>query len=169
MPEQTVRTGRRNRNWIWFFAAVAVLAVVAILLLRYASIRFGQVRLTPERLEEARKLWEEKGPISYELVYTKRLGRNDPEKYVVRVRNGVPESVTRNDKPMEKRLYEDYTMTALFRDLWGFLKEDEKPGAARTTTWARFDDEDGHVQSYGRLASSNQADVEVQVEELRKL
>ena len=49
-----------------------------------------QERLKPEQLEDARKLWESKGPRDYELTYVIRRGTEaEPERYVVRVRPGL--------------------------------------------------------------------------------
>jgi hypothetical protein len=156
----------RNRNWIWFFVVLGVLSVAAIGLLRYARWRFGQLQLTPERLEQARRLWEEKGPKDYELVYRKQIQDREPEQVVVRVERGRPTSVSLNGRelPADKRTY--YTMEGIFNDLWDFQKIDEK-AKGKATTWVQFDAEDGHVSRYGHRNAEGHGAVEVTVEGLR--
>jgi hypothetical protein len=160
----------RNRNWVWFFVAVGVLAVVAIVVLRYATQRFGRLLLTKERLEAARKLWDEKGPKDYELSYdVKRAGSDKADVRVVRVRGGKTEFVSDNGIALGADKFSFYGMPAMFAELWDFLKENDKTGQPKATLWAIFDEDDGHVKSYGRRGPGGQGGVELTVTELKPL
>src|SRR5262245_435188 len=65
---------RRSRGWIWYFVTLLVLSLIATGVI--IAYNWSQ-QLTPERLEKARTLWEEKGPPDYEYRYTKRVGDDD--------------------------------------------------------------------------------------------
>jgi hypothetical protein len=157
----------RNRNWVWFFVAVGVLAVVAIAVLIY-GMRFRRPPLlTKERLEAARKLWEEKGPKDYELTYeVRRAGSDKTDVYVVRVRQGKTDSVRVNGVELGAEKFSSYGMPAMFNDLWQFLRLNDEPGQPKATVWATFDEEDGHIRSYSRRVLERQYEVEVMVVEV---
>jgi hypothetical protein len=160
---------KRNNAWIWYFVLLAVLTVLASGVL--VAYNLGQ-QLKPEQLEAARKLWEMKGPASYLLAFTKRLGdSNEPEEVVVRVRNRKVESVTLNGRPLEERLKGYYDMPALFDQIEENLEKDAKPGARRTYVRAHFDSNDGHLKGYVRrvMGSRPIERVEIHVERFEPL
>jgi hypothetical protein len=151
---------RRNRRWLWFFVAVFVLTVAAIVIL----VRFNlALQLKPETLEAAWNRWKEKGPASYVLVYTKDLPGQDTETYEVRVEHGRTVFAALNGRPMEARLFPRYGMNALFDDLDAFLKLARKPGAPRTYLVASFDPADGHVERYIRSVTGRREGFEINV------
>jgi hypothetical protein len=76
----------RRRPWLPFFAALALLAALAVVVPLLYNL--GQ-QLRPEQLEQARARWRAEGPRDYDLEYTLRQGREEQaERYRVRVRGG---------------------------------------------------------------------------------
>src|SRR4051812_33255629 len=55
---------RKNRNWIWVFAAFALLGVAAIAI--NWAYNAGQP-LTEEKLRAARELWKQNRPANYDV------------------------------------------------------------------------------------------------------
>jgi hypothetical protein len=139
---------KRNRAWVWYFAILVVLTVLAAGTLVAYNLR---QQLKPEQLEKARKHWEQKGPTSYIFAFTKRLGDSgEAEEVVVRVRDRKVESVTLNGRPLEDRLKGYYDMAALFDQIEENLERDAKPDARRAYVRAQFDPHDGHLLYYVR-------------------
>jgi hypothetical protein len=159
---------RRSRGWIWYFVALVVLTLAAVTTI--VVFRWGQM-LTPERLEAARKLWEEKGPKDYEFRYVKRIGEGDrPERFEVAVRGGKVRSVTLNGTiQLPGRLLVYHSMDALFDDIEAFLKLDRELNRPRPTTFAQFAPEDGHLLSYIRGGVADRQRVSIRVEEFKPL
>lgn len=158
----------RRRNWIWFFALLAVLTVTAISVQVWYNI---SQQLTPEQLEAAVARWKEKGPHDYEMEYTIRK-MDDVETYAVQARKGKVISVTRNGQPVEERLYRYSEMPALFGFIEDFLRQDmadSQQGKRRTYATASFDPEDGHLLRYVRSVLSSRERVEIYVARFRRL
>jgi len=163
----------RNRNWIWFFVILGFLAASAITISTVYNLR---QQLTLDELTRNRTLWEEKGPRSYVLEYTKTLAKK--EIFVVTVRNGAVESVTLKpaDAPadqqptkLEPRSFAYYGMNALFRDIEEFLKMDAEPGSPRAFNRATFDPGDGHLLGYLRSVSKTGQHVQIEITRLEPL
>jgi hypothetical protein len=153
---------KRTNTWIWYFVLLAVLTVLASGVLIAYNLR---QQLKPEQVEEARKLWEKKGPASYVLAFTKRLGdSNDAEEVVVRVRDRKVESVTLNGRTLEDRIKGYYDMSALFDQIEENLEKDAKSGAPRAFVRARFDPNDGHLLGYVRRVMGSRPIVRVEIE-----
>jgi hypothetical protein len=165
-PPARAPARRRNRNWIWFFVALVLLTLTAVTTI--VVYRWGQM-LTPERLESARKLWEQKGPKDYEFRYVKRIGEGDrPDRFQVVVRGGKVQSVTLNGTKLDRRLLSYHSMDALFDDIEAFLKQDRAPNSARPTTFAQFDPQDGHLVSFMRGGVADRQRVSLRVEEFKR-
>src|SRR5438270_6804285 len=96
---------RPRRGWMWFFAAIAVLTVMAL----WAEIWFNRgQQLTQERLEAARALWKQNGPADYDMTYTvdKVNGRDrSQDRYTVQVRQGKVTALTLNAEPGPEGIY----------------------------------------------------------------
>ena len=60
----------RNRNWVWFFAAVAVLGAIAVAIPWAYNAR---QQLTRQQLDAAADLWDKHGPADYDLVVEKTM------------------------------------------------------------------------------------------------
>jgi hypothetical protein len=150
---------RRNRGWIWFFVVLIVLTVIVLVGLNM-SIRGRQ--LTLEQLQQARAVWDQKGPRDYNVTWIQKGSM--PGEFHVKVRNGKAILVTLAGSALEERLYPNYTMTALFAFIEDFLREDAKLAKERRTfTTATFDAEDGHVTRFIRrvLGTSEQQDISI--------
>jgi hypothetical protein len=138
---------------------LALLTVTAIII----NVRYNlSQQLTPEQLAAARALWEQKGPRDYDLEYEQKGA--DAGVFVSRVRDGKVVSLTRNDQPLEPRLYKYYDMAALFSYIEQFMKIDAEPGKPRTFVRAQFDPEDGHLVHYRRSVMGTQEWVELNVQ-----
>ncbi|MBM4072616.1 MAG: hypothetical protein FJ271_27365 [Planctomycetes bacterium] len=153
-----------NRRWLWYFVAVVVLSLAAVVTL--IVFNRGQ-QLTRAQFDAARKLWEKKGLQSYQLTYTQRKkGDAKAETYVVRARSGTVVSVSLDGRPLEKRLFPLYGINALFAYMLDFLEQDAKPGQPRTFTRARFDPETGALRDYVRNVMGGGPRVEIRVDSL---
>jgi hypothetical protein len=157
---------RRSRRWVWFFVAVSVLAVAAIII----QVRVNQaLQLKPEALEKAWALWKEKGPADYELVYTVQKPGAEADKIEVRVRHKKTVGLTINGRPAEARLFAYYGMDELFNQISEFLRKDAEPGKPRAYVRGEFDPQDGHIEKFVRSVMGTQERVEIHVLELRPL
>jgi hypothetical protein len=163
MLEGGVQKPRRNRVWIWFFVALAVLTVLLI------GIQIGyrwSHQLTLAQLEEAQTRWKQNGPRNYEMEYTVKRGDN-MDVYEVRVRDGLVISLTLNGQPVEARFNRYSTMPALFGFIRDFLEADAQPGETgkrRVYMAATFDRADGHLTHFVRSVSGTRERVEITVE-----
>jgi hypothetical protein len=157
------RPRTRSHGWVWFFAIVALLTVTAIIILGVFKYRFRLEPLTRERLDAARKLWDEHGPRDYDLRYT-TVKTGSTEVYTVRVRAGEVVYAEPDPRPLaRKRDY--YGMPSLFRYLDEFLKEDARPGRPRAESLAAFDTHDGHLVRYVRRVPDTGQKLEISVDE----
>jgi hypothetical protein len=173
-PRSSTTGKRPNRGWIWFFVILAVLAVAAVAILWAAILWIDNVnpQLTKEQFEAARKLWSKKGPRDYILTITKEGSAQGT--YVATIRAGDVESVVEKvpggkDRPLEKRLYSYYDMTALFDDLQRFLEFKNDPSKGKVFLRAHFAPEDGHIQEYVYSNSTDRQRVRVVVQLTRDL
>jgi hypothetical protein len=149
---------RRSRTWIWYFVILAILAVLAVTIM----IRYNQgQQLTREQVDQARALWQHKGPKDYDLDYTEAGTVTD--RYRVQVRDGKVVSALRDGKPLEERLYIFHDMPALFDALDGFLQEDARPGSPRVYMVATFDSTDGHLLKLVRRVMGTDQRLEINV------
>jgi hypothetical protein len=150
--------GKRSGTWIWFFVILLALAALSVTILIVYSR--GQ-QLKPEQLQQARDLWQQKGPRAYDMDYTTKTltGSNS---YQVKVRHGRVQSVLCNGEPQppEKFIYHD--MNALFHQIERFLTLAREPGSPRTFITARFDATDGHLTHCVRALGSKER-VEISV------
>jgi Family of unknown function (DUF6174) len=164
-PAKEPQAPRRNRGWIWYFVILTLVAVGAT---ATVAIYNWNQQLTPEQLEKARKLWQEKGPKDYELRYTTHTGVGTGEQethYVVVVRGGKVRSVTVNNTiHLKKEQFHRYGMDGLFNNIEDFLEYDSKPGRPKVYKVAHFSREDGHLIRYVRSVMGSGERVEITVE-----
>lgn len=139
----------KNRNWIWLFVVLGLLASAAIAINLTYNL---QQQLRSEDLQAARTLWEKNGPKNYDLVIRKEVGSEKAvrETLAAKIRNGAAIDVTLNDQPLERRLWPEYDVPGVFDWIEEFLRIDTKPGAPRSFCRARFDPADGHLLHYVR-------------------
>jgi hypothetical protein len=148
-----------NRGWIWYFAIVAILTVVATSILIWFNL---SQQLKPEQLEQARALWERHGPMDYDMEYIEKGSVSETRK--VQVRHGKVVFATRDGSPLEERLYKYSDMPALFNFLEDYLREDAKPGSPRTFQTATFDERDGHLIRFVRRVAGTTQRIEIEVQ-----
>jgi hypothetical protein len=140
------RRRSRRTGWIWFFAVLAVLAAVAIVI----QVWYGnKSQLTREQLAQAEARWKAKGPADYDMDYTLRK-LDSTENYRVKIRSRRAISVICNDQPLEERLFRYSEMPTLFGFIERFFELDAEPGRPRTFVIGTFDSTDGHLLHYVR-------------------
>jgi hypothetical protein len=158
---------KKNHAWIYFFAFVFIASVGVMLFMIWFNL---SIQLTPEQLEAARTLWKEKGPKSYDMVYTKRL--NDDVKvgtFQVKVRAREVKEVLMNGKPLVKENDEDsdpriyHSMDRLFSDIERFMVLDKKPGAPKVYVTAIFDPDTGALRRYIRRVMGTTLRIEMHI------
>jgi hypothetical protein len=159
---------RRNCNWLWVFAALGVLATLAI---GINWVWNSTQPLTPNRLNEARALWGQRRPADYDLriAFTVMSASSDGSrvtnvhKYFVQVRGGQvtgfllngkePDPLFRPDGSRnvdaERRQRESYDIDGLFDAIEEFFSIDQRDGR-KSFLRARFDKTDGHVMLFSR-------------------
>ncbi len=156
----------RRRTWVWFFAALGLLAVAAIIIpLVAVPLVHGLEPVTRENLQAARQLWERNGPRDYDMEYRKKGTVNGS--FNVQVRNGRAVSVIMDDQPLDRSnnptLFDYQTMTAMFDDLERFLELSQKPGSPPVLLRARFDPVDGHIIRYIYSVTGTPQQIQVSV------
>jgi hypothetical protein len=164
--------GRNNYGWVAYFAFLIVASLgVMIFMIWYNQ----SLQLTPEQLQEARTLWEEKGPKNYDMIYTKRINEDPPIKFAVKVRGGRVQEVLMNGKPLEAdedrrddpRIF--HSMTGLLRDMERFMDIDQKPKAPKVYVTLKSDEQTGRVIEYIRRVMGTRQRVQITVEKFTAL
>jgi hypothetical protein len=176
MEPQTADFGPRTKSkrWIWFFVALAVLGLLAI------GINLGYnlgEPLTPEKLQAARELWQQRRPADYDLkILTIQAGATMRNRYALKIRAGKIVEFLVNDRTPEPLLnregqedfaaeryqVEEYDIDGLFDAIEKLMTDDRKANRSNFTR-ARFDKTDGHLQYYQRQVGGRQAQ-QIQVE-----
>ena len=166
-PESPPSPPTKNHAWIYFFVFIIVASVgVAGFMIAFNL----WIQLKPDQLEEARKLWQEKGPKSYNMVYTKRLNDDAKvDKFEVEVRGNEVKKVLMNGRPLQKEKDEDedprihHSMERLFRDIERFMELDKKPEAKKVYVTAIFDDQNGGLRRYIRRVMGTTLRIEMHI------
>jgi hypothetical protein len=165
----STETPTRSRRWIWYFAA---LGLVAAILLTWLALFIRQQldpanQLSLEQLRTARKLWNEKNLKDYQMLYTvKRGGEPGADTFFVEVRGGEVQSVLLNQKewlPEDKRKY--HSMTELLNNIEVFLKRDAQQDAPKTFCRGWFNSDDGHLVMFVRRVTGSREAVEIDVKQ----
>jgi hypothetical protein len=155
---------QRNRNWLWFFAALAVLAVLALSINWWYNVR---QQLTPERLRAAMEQWARTGPADYDLVIDKAIssaasdGAETRERIEVVVRNKKVVAAALNGAPLERRVWAEYDVPGWMGFVEEFLRIDTQPGARRTFRVAEFDPDTGQLLRFRRRVSGTRERQEI--------
>ena len=124
-------------------------------------------QLTLEKLSAAEKLWNEKGPKSYKMVYTKDVQGEKPTTIAVTVRDEKVTDVMMDGAPLQQdpdrkddlRIY--YSMNAQFLYIRRFLELDGKSGAQPVYCVAQFDPHTGALGHYVRTEQQTKQRVEL--------
>jgi hypothetical protein len=176
---------RRNRNWVWALLVVAALGLSAIVVNWLVnSVYYAAEPLTPERLRDARNLWQRNHPADYDLKIIKSVTYSSADgtegtmvdKFELQVRGGKVVSFLVNERepePLldaagkrnldeERRQRESYDIPGLFDAMEEFMERDKRdkiPSATR----ARFDRHDGHIILFVRMINGKRV-PHIQVE-----
>jgi hypothetical protein len=158
---------RSNRGWIWFFAVMIVLSVAAASITWMYNVR---QQLTVAELNDAQKLWAEKGPADYDLWIEKRVSGADsdgtatPEIIEAKIRRSKVLAATLDGRPLtEERLRDENDMPSWFGFIEAFLERDLKPGAPRTFRTAVFDPQTGALLHFTRRVSGTHERQEITI------
>jgi Family of unknown function (DUF6174) len=164
----------QNHAWIYFFVFIVVASVGVAGFMIWFNL---SIQLTPDQLEEAQRLWKEKGPKSYNMVYTKLLN-DDPkvDKFEVEVRGGEVKKVQMNGKPLQREKEDGpdprihHSMDRLLRDIERFMELDKKPDAKKVYVTAIFDDKNGALRRYIRrvMGTTQRIEMHITVEAVEK-
>ena len=146
----------RNRNWLWFFAALVVLGAAAV------SINWAynaRRQLTMEELQKNEDLWEKAGPADYDLTIDKTIqsaAEDKPEQHRIEVQVRRKKVVSAKDEQgvLPKRVWDEYDMSGWFGFIERFLQIDSALGAPRTFCSAEFDPRTGQLLHYIRSVST---------------
>jgi len=146
---------QRNRNWLWFFAALVVLGAAAVAINWAYNAR---QQLTMDQLRAAEERWDKNGPADYDLTidktYQSATGdepRTDHFEVTVRGRKVV--QATMDGRPLDRRLWDEYDVDGWFGFVERFLEMDTTPGAPRTFRAAEFDPQTGQLLRFRRSVS----------------
>jgi hypothetical protein len=143
----TVRPQPRSRRWLAFFAVLAVLGLVAIIVPLVVNLR---LQLTPEQIAEARQRWRDNAPASYELIYrvqTETAGQTSEDQYLVQVRDHRPVRVEVNGEKIPLHAAARRGVQGLFDEMERRLQDDRASGEHNYAR-ATFDPTDGHPTHY---------------------
>ena len=149
-----------NRAWVWYFAFVLIasVAVAASLI----AFNLG-LQLTPEKLEAEWAKWKQHGPRDYRMTYHKTLGENQPDVFVVTVRDGKVRDVLMNEKTrLEAEQLPYHIMYRMFRDIERFLELDAKQGKKNYVT-AIFDPDTGAIRRFVRRVTGTKERIQLDV------
>jgi hypothetical protein len=102
---------RRSRHWLIFFSALTLLAAAAVGLETWYNLR---QQLTPEAAEQARALWQERGPADYDLKYNVVRQSRSVGHLRAWLRDGKLAGVEVEDTPLEPDLYPFHDLAPLF-------------------------------------------------------
>ena len=158
---------KKNRKWIWYFAVLAVLTIIATATLAIYNIR---QQLKPEQVNVAIALWNAKGPKDYVLVYTAKktdLSGDTDDHYVVKVKDGQAYEVLLNGLPLvEERQLAYFGMNRLLQYIERFMEIDAEPGSPKTYRRGDFDGKTGALLRYVRRVMGTRQRLEITVESL---
>jgi hypothetical protein len=167
---------QKNNVWIYFFAFLVIASVGVTVLMIWFNLH---IQLTPEDLEANHKLWQERGPKSYDMIYTEKLNNDDRKTvFVVKVRAGMVAEVLMNGKPLEPTKEDGqvhdprpyHSMDGKFRDIERFMDIDQKKDAPRVYAIAVFDPDTGAVLKYIRsvMVTGQRVELNMKVEGVDK-
>ena len=155
---------QRNRGWVWFFVALAVLTAAAVAINWSYNAR---QQLTPQQLQAAEDLWAKNGPADYDLVVEKAFssaasdGAEERDRIEVSVRNRKVVAGSLNGGPLERRHWDESDVPGWFGFVEEFLKNDTQPGAPRTFRAAEFDPDTGQLLRFRRRVSGTRERQEI--------
>jgi hypothetical protein len=157
----------KNYGWMWYFAIVLVLSIVATVI----TVRYNfAMQLKPEMLEKAQALWIEKGPRDYLLAYKistiSKAGAGETH-YLVKVKDGKAYEALVDGIAQAPERMVWYGMPKLYYYIEKFLQEDAEPGKPGTYSRAVFDPKTGALERYVRSVMSTGDRVEINVAPLK--
>lgn len=160
---QGTSSAPRNRNWIWFFAAVIVLAIAAVAINWAYNAR---QQLTNEQLAASEERWNKNGPADYDLAISKTIRSANSDEDIrdqieVQVRKGQVVSAKMNGIPLPRRLWPEYDVSGWFGFVERFMQIDTAPGAPRTFRSADFDPKTGQLLRFRRHVSGTHERQEI--------
>lgn len=157
---------KRNRRWVWFFVALALLAVAVPTLM--IAVNLGR-QLRPEQLRAARERWQKHGPRDYQMKYTVKKGEDErADVYVVTVRGGRPAAASFNGIAEPPKRLHHYGMPALFDFIERFAEIDAK-AKRRVYAKADFGAEDGRLLHYVRRVMGGTERQEIRLQSFEVL
>ena len=153
------------RFWIGLAFAVATAALAFFLL------REDTPALTDETLADARALWEQNGPASYDL--TVEVSGAQEGRHEIEVRDGEVVAMTTGGAPVPERAWRFWTVPGMFRFLAIELENAADPQRVhgtdvRVVLRAAFDPTYGFPQRFLRHVSGERRSIEWNVRHFEK-
>jgi hypothetical protein len=176
VPPAARRQSHPHR-WVWFFALLATLGVIAVVIPIVYNLR---QQLRPEQLAEARERWRQHGASDYDLAFEVKYDTEPrADEHAVQVRGGKVVSWAINGQDLARapgdtlppsqraeasaggeallEMWKRPDVEGLFNMMQKWLEEDAASGSRRNFATANFDSRDGHPLRYvHRVAGTRQ-------------
>jgi Family of unknown function (DUF6174) len=154
-------SGRRRRlsrrTTLFVLGSIAFALASLVLALEFFVVERIPL-LTQSELNDAKKRWQEHGPVSYDMDIELRGAQ--PGSVQISVRNRVVTAETRDERVPKEHTWDTWSMPGMFNTLETDMEIAENPEqaiqAAPGTKWelrCEFDPEFGIPRSYHRVAS----------------
>src|SRR5262245_12784235 len=118
-----------NRRWIWYFAVLLVLAVIAVAAPLIVNLR---QQLKPEDVARWKALWRERAPRDYDLEITERIDiHTRTDEFEVEVRGGKVVASRWNKQPTDGPVL---TIDTIFHHIEANLAVDQSSDSRNFTT-----------------------------------
>lgn len=118
-------TNRRPARWPWLALGLALL-VAGLQVARGCGVAGGRIEYDEEDLARARSRWESTGPASYGMEIEVRGARR--AHHEIEVRGGTVTAMTTDGEPVPERVWEAWSVEALF----GILADELRHARDRT-------------------------------------
>ncbi|MEI7685391.1 MAG: hypothetical protein WCL32_10210 [Planctomycetota bacterium] len=153
----------KNRGWLWYFLALAVLSAMGTTILVVYNLR---QQMKAEHIHDAVALWKTRGPASYVLVYNEKAADLN-DHHVVKVKDGSAYEVLVNGLPLPSSQLPNYGMHRLLAKIQASADLDAQPGNPKTYTRGLFDGRNGALGWYVRRVMGTRERIEIIVESLK--
>jgi hypothetical protein len=110
---------RTSRRWLWFFAALVVLTTAGISVELWYKLA---QKLTPDKVRQARALWQSTQPADYDLDYLIDREVRVPDRYHAEVRDGTVSAVAVNNRPLGPEEYPYSEVPAVYEEAEAALR-----------------------------------------------
>lgn len=148
------------RVWFWWLVGGLVVGCIGFVVL--LNLLNRQKLLTRDRLDAARLRWKRADIRDYDLSVTVR--NNETMRYELQVRKGNLAHATLNDRPLEPRKAQFWTIDGLLDDIFEReLAAESRPGMPPCYSLVDFDPETGQPVRFLRHGDGQTTVVELRL------